>query len=484
MTRTLFAVLAVVLLTLSIAPAKAEVEGPHISLSPHIGGVWWGDTLPLQDKFLVGGRVGVHPSVWFGFEGTFDLANSLNQATNVDVKANHLGGDLIIHLAPYSKVNPYITGGWAQHELDPDDVSRSVFTGWEAGGGVKIRLANGDGKRLDLRLDVRDVFARFDSPFDATQETRHVIFATAGVQLALGLNNKDTDGDGVSDRKDQCPSTPLGAWVDEVGCPADEDRDKVLDGLDECPETPLGATVNGQGCPSDRDGDGVLDGLDACPDSRDGAPVDERGCVLDGDSDGVPNDLDKCPDTPSGYPVNTEGCSLDTDGDGVPDGADRCPGTPADVEVDEVGCPVPQSEQEVELLDTGMLRMDNIYFDSNEATLQPRSFPALDEVGRILASWPQLRIEVAGHTDSQGPEQHNLDLSRRRAQSVLDYLSERYPDVRFGQFQVRGYGETQSIDTNKTSEGRARNRRVEFRVLNREVLKRSADPTPPKPDEQ
>ena len=105
-------------------------------------------------------------------------------------------------------------------------------------------------------------------------------------------------------------------------------------------------------------------------------------------------------------------------------------------------------------------------------------------MGRILARWPQLRIEVAGHTDSQGAEDHNQRLSERRAQSVLDYLSQNFPDVRFGQFQVRGYGETQSIDTNDTKEGRARNRRVEFRVLNREVLKRSVDPAPPDPEEQ
>jgi outer membrane protein OmpA-like peptidoglycan-associated protein len=93
-------------------------------------------------------------------------------------------------------------------------------------------------------------------------------------------------------------------------------------------------------------------------------------------------------------------------------------------------------------------------------------------VGEILTRWPQLEIEIGGHSDAQGDDEFNLVLSRSRAQAVYDYLSSHFPGLRLGQFVVRGYGETQPVASNDTPEGRARNRRVEFRVLNRGVLRR------------
>jgi len=92
----------------------------------------------------------------------------------------------------------------------------------------------------------------------------------------------------------------------------------------------------------DSDGDGVPDRLDQCPDTPAGVAVDEVGCPLDSDGDGVDDYLDQCPNTPAGVAVDEVGCPLDSDGDGVPDHLDQCPGTPAGTEVDEVGCPVPQ----------------------------------------------------------------------------------------------------------------------------------------------
>lgn len=90
----------------------------------------------------------------------------------------------------------------------------------------------------------------------------------------------DSDGDGVTDDKDQCPDTPKGVKVDAKGCPLDTDGDGVPDYLDSCPDTPAGMEVDKWGCPLDSDGDGVTDDKDQCPDTPRGAKVNARGCWI------------------------------------------------------------------------------------------------------------------------------------------------------------------------------------------------------------
>jgi OOP family OmpA-OmpF porin len=299
-------------------------------------------------------------------------------------------------------------------------------------------------------------------------------FFTAGLRFSMGGNSADGDGDGVPDRDDDCPGTPLGARVDVRGCPSDGDADGVYDGLDLCPDTPSGAMVDEHGCSIDSDGDGVPDGLDRCPGTPACVKVDEHGCPLDSDGDGVPDGLDLCPDTPAGVEVDEHGCPLDSDGDGVPDYKDQCPDTPPDTPVGPDGCTV--SAREFELLDTGMLRMDSIHFASGKANITPDSYPDLREVGEILVKWPELRIEIGGHTDSQGSAEFNQKLSENRARAVFDWLMKEFPQIDPKQYVIRGYGESQSIAGNDTPEGRARNRRVEFKVLNQELLRRDLSP--------
>lgn len=167
---------------------------------------------------------------------------------------------------------------------------------------------------------------------------------------------KDTDRDGVLDGIDRCEGTPAGATVDPTGCPADSDGDKVLDGLDRCSNTPTGATVDRLGCPGDQDNDHVFDGIDRCPNTPAGATVNSFGCppVIDSDRDGVVDAADRCPNTPPGTTVNTFGCPplLDSDKDGAPDAADLCPGTPPNTPVDESGCPVTPAPKPAQAVDT------------------------------------------------------------------------------------------------------------------------------------
>jgi OOP family OmpA-OmpF porin len=302
-------------------------------------------------------------------------------------------------------------------------------------------------------------------------------FVTGGLEFAIGgkVHVDDEDADGVSDKKDMCPGTPLGAIVDVGGCPLDADKDGVFDGLDDCAGTPTGATVDARGCPTDSDGDGVFDGVDKCEATPTGARVDAAGCPLDADGDGVFDGIDTCANTPTGAKVDALGCPLDTDNDGVPDGIDRCPDTPPNARVDVSGCPIEVSEKEIELLDTGKITVRNIRFATGKADLAPESGPVLDEIGRILVNWPDLRVEIGGHTDADGSEAFNQKLSDQRAKAVLDYLTGKFPGIKADQYVTKGYGESEPVATNATRDGKAQNRRVEFKVLNTEVLKKEIE---------
>ena len=255
-------------------------------------------------------------------------------------------------------------------------------------------------------------------------------------------NPEDCDRDGVVNPKDKCPGTPKGAIVDEHGCPIDTDGDGVFDGIDKCPDTPKMVKVNKKGCPVDSDGDGVFDGIDECPDTPKRAEVDEKGCPID------------------------------TDGDGVLDGIDECPDTPKHIEVNKDGCPVETSDIETELLDTGMIRTTKINFEFGKSDIKKESYKVLDEIGEVLVQWPELEIEIGGHTDSQGSEDFNQRLSEDRAKAVYEYLMKKFPKIKDENLSAKGYGEEVPVAKNDTAEGRMENRRVEFKVLNKDELKR------------
>lgn len=282
------------------------------------------------------------------------------------------------------------------------------------------------------------------------------------------LTEFDTDGDGVVDSKDMCDDTPAGVKVDEFGCPVDSDRDGVADYLDECSRTPTGAAVDKQGCPLDSDGDGVPDYTDLCPNTPKGVEVDDYGCPFDKDGDGVPDNLDRCPDTPYDVEVDKYGCPLDEDLDGVPDYLDQCPGTLPGIQVDEKGCeyviaPPTIPEPVVEL--DQMVLSSETSFEFNSATLKPAAYPELDKLLEQMKKYPLSRWRIEGHTDNVGGEAGNIKMSQMRAESVLNYFVSRgIPKVRF---EVVGLGSSRPVADNIAPEGRAKNRRVEIKRIDK-----------------
>ena len=455
--------------------ALAEPVGSHFELTP-VGGftIFDGDfrypgVHPLTDDLYAGARVGWQYNPWLGLEGAFGYIPSAEDISGgADVTVWHGSANLM--LTPWATRwgGPYVFAGFGRGQAKADSAEEIPMGLGEFGGGVRLWMTDAIGLRLEARSLT---WLRHESGLPSF--THYMV--GGGLTFALGGTPRDTDGDGVSDRRDKCPDTPRGATVNAEGCPADSDGDGVLDGLDQCSGTIQGCTVDARGCPSDTDGDGVCDGLDQCADTPRGARVDARGCPLDSDGDGVFDGLDQCENTARGCTVDDKGCPMDSDGDTVCDGLDRCPGTPAGLRVDPSGCPIELIEKETELLDTGMIRLNDVNFETARADILPESFPTLDLVGTLLKNWPELRIEIGGHTDSRGSNAYNQRLSDARAASVRTYLIGKFPELKADQFTSRGYGEVQPIAPNTSPENMAKNRRVEFKVLNRDVLRRESE---------
>lgn len=129
-----------------------------------------------------------------------------------------------------------------------------------------------------------------------------------------------------------------------------------------------------------------------------------------------------------------------------------------------------RSDWEKEFLRTGVLNLEALYFETGRAEISINSKPYLNLVGKMLAKYPKLQMEIAGHTDNVGGAAANLKLSQDRADAVRLYLSAAYSELN-GRLSAHGYGSTQPKTANKTAEGRQINRRVEITVLNKDALR-------------
>jgi outer membrane protein OmpA-like peptidoglycan-associated protein len=464
--------LPLIVLTASLfahVTAASEFQEARFNLVPFGGWTFFDKELKaatglkLDDDLYLGGRLGVRvvSPLWLDLAGGYTKTNT----HGADASWTHLSTNLLLVSSKPRAVNPFISVGGGVSKFVPRWSADKKNLTLEAAAGLKVKITNSIG----LRFEARNVLVM--PKHDFSQAHIDNVVAGAGLVFAFGGKDKDSDGDGVRDKLDRCPDTPHGCRVDANGCPIDSDGDGVCDGLDQCPDTPHGATVDAKGCPTDTDGDRVWDGIDKCPDTPTGCTVDARGCPIDSDGDGMCDGLDKCPDTPAGCKVDASGCPIDSDGDGICDGLDKCPDTPSGTKVESDGCPPSEVRQrEIELLDTGLIRLQDVKFETAKADILPESRHALDVVGEVLSKWPQLKIEIGGHCDSRGSDAYNLALSGRRVSSVRAYLLEHFPKLEATQLIAKGYGESQPLVPNTSPANMAQNRRVEFKVLNKETL--------------
>ncbi|MFP2902783.1 OmpA family protein, partial [Corallococcus sp. 4LFB] len=256
-----------------------------------------------------------------------------------------------------------------------------------------------------------------------------------GFQDDDGCLDPDDDNDGIPDVSDTCPTEPetVNGERDEDGCP-----DTVPEAKPATDERRAPAALTLPPAPVDTDGDGLPDPEDRCPTAAE-------------DTDGF-EDEDGCPDP-------------DNDKDGIADAADACP---LEAEIingvkDDDGCP-DKGESKVRLEGSRIVILDKVYFATGKDVILPKSFPLLSQVAAVLRTHPELeRVRVEGHTDSQGDDAKNLDLSQRRANTVRDWLVK--AGIAAERLEAVGSGETKPVDTNDTAKGRENNRRVEFNIV-------------------
>ena len=375
-----------------------------------------------------------------------------------------------------SVVVPYLYVGIGVMHFEEDFTIKEAVTDMATpsfGGGLNFNL----GEVVSLQVQESFMYSSSDE-LDNVEASENDMFLLHTIGLTFNIGScEDVDEDDVCDKKDKCLNTPKGVKVDENGCPVDTDKDGTADYIDECPAEPGIAAL--KGCP-DKDGDGIADKVDGCPDQKGLTAL--NGCP-DADADGVADKSDKCPDTKAGYLVDATGCPMDNDKDGVINEEDRCPdsagvaalgGCPdrdgdgiADINdvcpdkagiAENKGCPAIAVEDVKTITRIG----SKIYFETNSDKLKTTSLAQLNTLVDLMNKYEGAKIAIDGHTDSQGDDAFNMNLSQKRVDSVKNYLMSK--GILESRLIATGYGETRPVADNKTAAGRAKNRRVELKA--------------------
>jgi len=447
--------------------------GGHFFTTEHILGRVKGDPSEMspRNSGMFGGHLGFHFNRWIGVEGEVMGIPTHNR----DFVVPSSGGDpqttklwvfayrasFVLHLNDNYMVQPFLLAGYGgmtslsgNSAVVPGDTVGFIH----GGVGFKVGFTPWIGIRLDGRIllpwtavpgmPIGDRIGYTGPDFEAfaglyvnfSEVEKIHIFHNERVIEKVTPKRGDRDGDGIPDDIDKCPNEPedKDGFQDEDGCPdPDNDHDGIPDALDKCPNDP-------------EDFDGFQD-QDGCPD-------------LDNDHDGIPDALDKCPNDPEDFDgfQDQDGCpDPDNDGDGIPDNIDKCPNEPETFNhyKDEDGCPdeVPPEVKKF----TGVI--EGINFKTASAEILPGSFAILDRALKVLQDFPEVNLEISGHTDSKGKADYNLGLSQRRADSVKLYFVSR--GIASSRLTSVGFGKDRPIADNSTASGRATNRRTEFRLI-------------------
>jgi len=423
-----------------------------------------------------------------GNPGTQELNKQLWLGADIGLLYQFANGKIMRH---DHWLSPYITGRVGANYLSSDDDAvTTIFPEGEIGIGADIWLTPMFG------FNLQSTYTRQfdDMGYDYAQHAVGLV-----VRFGMGADN---DKDGIANWEDECPA--IYGLTKFNGCP-DTDNDNITDAEDTCPTQP--GTKDFKGCP-DSDSDGLADKDDSCPNEKglmqfngcpdadgDGIPDKDDRCKMDKgtaalngcpdtDGDGI-SDLDDncknekgtlafggCPDTDGDGIMDKEdrcprergekilqGCA-DNDGDGVADIDDRCPDKPG-LKANG-GCPIIDEKDKIEIVKKINYAAKSIQFETGSDVIKASSYPTLDQIVSLMVLYPGTTWSIEGHTDDQGDEQMNLQLSDKRAAAVKNYFISK--GVGADRLSSAGFGETTPIADNKTSAGRAQNRRVEIKL--------------------
>jgi OOP family OmpA-OmpF porin len=461
-----FALVSAGAIALQAAPASANVEvgvtaGPHsFNEDLELGVEDRDDAASLRNSVFFGIRLGFMFGDMIGVEGEAGAIPTEARDPVFDVWTISARAHLIAQFLasnPKNKVVPFVVVGAGMlstvETANETIIDKDTDPMFYAGVGAKYRVENGWG----LRADVRGL-AGPSSKVTTTGESDNALAFDFEVLLSVykefgreappktEIREEpeptigDADGDGIDDDHDSCKDDPEDAdgFEDDDGCPdTDNDQDGVLDASDECKDEKedVDGFKDEDGCPDpDNDTDGLLDAADQCKDEPE-------------DTDGF-QDEDGCPDP-------------DNDGDGVLDAADQC----ADqMEThngykDDDGC-TDDLPKEIKKF-TGVIK--GITFKNDSDQILKSSYKVLDAAVKVLKDYPELRMEISGHTDDTGEAGHNLTLSQMRADAVKEYFKAK--GIEEARLVAKGYGNDKPLVNKKTKAARAKNRRVEFQLI-------------------
>lgn len=371
----------------------------------------------------LGGRLAYYPLSFVGAELEAFGGGGAAETSNFSAVFYGVRAHVIAQL-PFYSVVPFLLVGGGALGASTETMGHDRDPAFHFGGGVKVPFHH----IVGARLDIRDTLSQKGNGASNGKQTHH-----PSIHLGVTFTFERTP-----------PSQHI----------SDIDYDGLYDHEDKCPDQ---GALTIDGCPLDSDGDGLVDPEDACPHEASNEP---DGCPnLDTDGDGIPIPVDQCPDEAGPPPT---GCvNEDPDGDGILGAADKCPDEPETRNgfEDDDGCPdeMPDAVKRF----TGIIQ--GINFKQGTAEIEPTSFETLDATVEILKKYPSIRLEVSGHTSSEGTDARNQELSVQRAEAVRSYFINK--GIAEDRLAARGAGPSEPVADNGTRAGRQQNRRIEFRIL-------------------